>query len=382
MKTYIGILIVLCCIKFYAIGQEIITGIERTEEYLPLIKSKNVGVVCNHSAIFKNRTHLVDSLLKLNVKISKIFAPEHGFRGEANAGEWISSTIDEKTGLPIISLYGKSKKPEVNDLKDIEIIIFDIQDVGVRFYTYISTLHYIMEACAESNIPLIVLDRPNPLGFYVDGPVLDTTHRSFVGMHPVPIVYGMTIGEYAQMINGEKWLKKGIQCNLIVIGLKNYTHRTRYVLPVKPSPSLVNMQSIYLYPSLCLFEGTVISVARGTDFPFQAIGHPFLKGKYNFSFEVPATLGNKKVLYTKTCYGLDLRESKDTTFTLNYVIEFYKNYPKKNEFFNSFFIKLIGDKRVYEAIKQGKSESEIRQIWQKDLEKFMKVREKYLLYAN
>ncbi len=374
--------IVLYCLIFNVTGQKVVTGIEQTEEYLHFIKSKKVALICNHSAIFSNGTHLVDSLYKLGIDISKIFAPEHGFRGDVAAGELVSNTKDEKTGLPIISLYSKNKKPDANDLKDVEIIVFDIQDVGVRFYTYISTLHYIMEACAENNIPLIVLDRPNPLGFYIDGPVLDTAYRSFVGMHPVPIVYGMTIGEYANMINGEGWLKNGIRCKLTIIKLKNYTHKTKYTLPVKPSPSLVNMQSVYLYPSLCLFEGTVISVARGTDFPFQAIGHPFLKGKYSFSFEVPATLGNKKVLYTKTCYGLDLRQSEDTTFTLKYLIEFYKNYPKKTEFFNSFFIKLIGDKRIYGAIKQGKSESDIRKFWQNDVESFKKIREKYLLYPD
>lgn len=363
-------------------SQEILTALDQTEQYLPIIKEKKLGIVCNHSAIFKNGTHLVDSFLSLGITIKKIFAPEHGFRGEALAGEWIEHSTDEKTGIPIISLYGKNKKPTYEHLKDLDMMIFDIQDVGVRFYTYISTLHYVMESCAENNLPLIILDRPNPLGFYVDGPILDTNYRSFVGMHPVPIVYGMTIGEYALMINGEKWLKNGIQCNLMVIKLKGYSHQTRYQLPIKPSPGLVNMQSVYLYPSLCLFEGTVISVARGTDFPFQAIGHPLLKGKYSFSFVVPATLGNKKVLFTKTCYGLDLRQSTDSTFTLKFLLEMYHNYPRKEEFFNSFFIKLIGNKKVYDAIKQGKKEYEIKQMWKSDIEKFLCIRKKYTLYSD
>jgi uncharacterized protein YbbC (DUF1343 family) len=374
-------LIFLITTKVY-FSQSVITGINRTSEYLPFILNQRIGIVCNHSAIFDNGVHLVDSLLKLKVNIKKIFAPEHGFRGDIAAGETFSHTIDEKTGIPIISLYGKNKKPTSKDLEDIDVIIFDIQDVGVRFYTYISTLHYVMEACAENNKMLIVFDRPNPLAFYIDGPVLDTAYKSFVGMHPVPIVYGMTIGEYALMINGEKWLKNGIQCVLKVIKLENYTHKTRYTLPVKPSPALVNMRSVYLYPSLCLFEGTVISVARGTDFPFQAIGHPLLKGKYNFSFEIPANMGNKQVLHKKTCYGIDLRNSTDSTFTLKYLLDMYKNYPIKKEFFNSFFIKLIGNKHVYDAIKQGKDEDEIKLLWKDDLERFKNIRQKYLLYPD
>ncbi|MCX7862441.1 MAG: DUF1343 domain-containing protein [Bacteroidales bacterium] len=367
-------------LSFYGNSQTILTGLDQTEKYLPLLKNKKIGIVCNHSAIFHNGVHMVDSFIKLQLSIKKIFAPEHGFRGDVPAGDWISHTIDEKTGLPIISLYGKNKKPTPEELKDIDLMIYDIQDVGVRFYTYISTLHYVMEACAEQQIPLIIFDRPNPLGFYVDGPVLDTTYRSFVGMHPVPIVYGMTVAEYAQMINGEQWLKNGVRCSLTIIPLTAYTHQTRYQLPIKPSPSLVNMQSVYLYPSLCLFEGTVISVARGTDFPFQAIGHPLLKGKYSFSFQIPATIGNKKILYTKTCYGLDLRNATDSIFTLKYVIELYHQYPKKEEFFNSFFIKLIGNKKVFDAIKQGKKEYEIKQMWKKDIEQFLQIRQKYLLY--
>lgn len=367
---------------FVVNAQNVVTGAEQTELYMPLLANKSVGVVCNHSAVIGNK-HLVDSLLKVGVRVVKIYAPEHGFRGEAQAGELINSGKDEKTGLPLISLYGKSKKPSPADLNGIDILIFDIQDVGVRFYTYISTLHYVMEAAAENNLPLIVLDRPNPLGFYVDGPVLDTTYRSFVGMHPVPIVHGMTVGEYAQMINGEHWLKNGVQCELTVIPCNNYNHSTRYTLNIKPSPNLPNMTSIYLYPSLCLFEGTTMSVGRGTDFPFQMVGHPKLMGKYNFSFTPKAKLGNKTLLYNgTTCYGLDLRQRFDSTFTLKYLLELYHNYPDKKTFFNSFFIKLIGDKRILDAIKAGRSEKEIRMLWQSDLKAFQAIRKKYLLYQE
>lgn len=374
------LLILLFSISMFLIkAQTVIPGADQTERYLPLLMNKSVGVVCNHSALIQ-QTHLVDSLLKSGIRVVKIFAPEHGFRGDYAAGEWVTTTIDSTTQLPIISLYGKNKKPSPADLQGVDIVIFDIQDIGVRFYTYISTLHYVMEAAAENHIPVIILDRPNPLGFYVDGPILDTVFRSFVGMHPVPIVHGMTIGEYAQMINGEYWLKNGVQCELIVIPCKNYNHNLRYALKIKPSPNLVNMQSVYLYPSLCLFEGTPISVGRGTPYPFQVIGHPYFKGKYAFSFEVPIKLGNKQLLRTKTHYGLDLRTVTDSTFTLKYLIEFYRNYPQKTEFFNSFFIKLIGNKKVYDAIKAGNSEENIRKLWQKDVESFKHIRKKYLLY--
>ena len=356
------------------------TGAEQLDKYLGLLKAKRVGIVCNQSSRIGN-TLLVDSLLKLHVNIVKIFAPEHGFRGEAEAGEYVASGKDTQTGLPIISLYGKNKKPSTQDLSDVDVLLFDIQDVGVRFYTYISTLHYVMESAAENNKPLIVLDRPNPLGFYIDGPVLDTAYRSFVGMHPVPIVHGMTIGEYAQMINGEKWLKNAVQCSLTVVPCNLYRHAMRYVLPVRPSPNLIDMTSVYLYPSLCLFEGTVISVGRGTAYPFQVCGHPLLKGSYSFSFTPKAKLGNKTLLYdAKPCYGLDLRQHIDSTFTLKYLLEMYRNYPNKKEFFNSFFIKLIGNKKVYDAIKAGKSEAEIRSLWAKEVDAFKQTRRKYLLY--
>ncbi|MFI5221966.1 MAG: exo-beta-N-acetylmuramidase NamZ domain-containing protein, partial [Bacteroidia bacterium] len=260
----------------------IITGAQQTQAYLPLIKGKNISLVVNQTSMIGEK-HLVDSLLSLNIRIKKIFAPEHGFRGDHGAGEKIKSTIDTKTGLPIISLYGEHKKPTLADLNETDIVIFDIQDVGARFYTYISTLHYVMEACAELNKELIILDRPNPNGHYVDGPVLDMKFKSFVGMHPVPVVHGMTIGEYAKMINGEKWLLNGVQCKLKIIELKNYTHDSMYRLPVRPSPNLPTMGSIYLYPSLCFFEGTNYSVGRGTDKPFECLGKPGMtQGNYRF----------------------------------------------------------------------------------------------------
>ncbi len=381
MKSSFRILIIIFFMVFRTQSQ-VITGSQQIERYLPYIKNKSVGIVCNHTAIVNNN-HLVDTLLSLNIRIKKIFAPEHGFRGTMEAGEWVNSEIDIKTGIPIISLYGKKKKPTPEDLDNIDVLIYDIQDIGVRFYTYISTLHYVMEAAAENNIPIIVLDRPNPLGFYVDGPILDSSCRSFVGMHPIPIVYGMTTGELAQMINNEGWLKNKLHCNLIVIPCLNYQHSLRYQLNIKPSPNLINMTSIYLYPSLCLFEGTVISVGRGTDYPFQVAGHPALKDKYSFSFTPKTHNNNKAVLYNGiTCYGIDLRHQFDSTFTLKYLIELYHNYPDKKHFFNSFFIKLIGDKQVYNAIKEGKNENEIRQLWNDKLSRFRELREKYLIYPD
>jgi uncharacterized protein YbbC (DUF1343 family) len=269
--------------NIYAQGElSLKIGVEQTEEYLPLLKNKKVAVVGNHSSMLEDK-HLVDFLIEKNVEVIKVFSPEHGFRGKADAGEKVTDAIDQKTGLPIVSLYGDNKKPTKAQLQAVDFILFDIQDVGVRFYTYISTLHYVMEAAAESNIPLIVLDRPNPNGHYVDGPILEKAYRSFVGMHPVPIVHGMTVGEYAQMINGEAWLSKGIQCDLTVVSCLEYKKSDVYALPIPPSPNLPNMRSIYLYPSLCLFEGTVVSVGRGTHKPFQQVGHPaFTSFAYTF----------------------------------------------------------------------------------------------------
>lgn len=361
--------------------QNVIVGAEQTNLYLPLLQNKKVGIVANHTSMINN-VHLVDSLIKLKINIKKVFSPEHGFRGNADAGEKVKSNVDTKTKLPIISLYGKNKKPFPEQLKGLEVIIFDIQDVGARFYTYISTMHYVMEACAENNVQFVVLDRPNPNGNYVDGPILENEFKSFVGMHHVPIVHGMTVGEYAQMINNEGWLAKGVKCSLEVIAIKNYNHNTEYKLPIKPSPNLPNMQAIYLYPSLCLFEGTPISVGRGTDKPFQVIGHPQLKS--NFSFVPKPTQGAKEpLLKGETCYGLDLSAVEvKKKMDLSYLIRFYNDYPDKEHFFNNFFNTLAGNATLQEQIKQGKTEVEIKVTWQKGLNEFKAIRKKYLLYED
>ncbi len=327
----------------------------------------------------------------MNINIVKVFAPEHGFRGKVDAGEKVNDSKDTKTGIPILSLYGrKNRKPSTEKLKDVDIVIFDIQDVGARFYTYISTMHYVMEACAENNIPMLILDRPNPNGFYVDGPVLNPKNKSFVGMHPVPIVHGMTIGEYAQMINGEKWLNNNVQTQLTIIKCKGYTHNTKYKLPVPPSPNLPNMSSIYLYPSLCLFEGTNVSVGRGTSFPFQVFGSPYIPPT-DFSFVPKPTFGAKHPKHEgKTCYGYDLREFGKTEmpklgkFYLQWLIGMYSQTKNKNEFFlkNGFFTLLTGDKHIQTMITQGKSIDEIEAYWQKDLNTFKQTRKKYLLYPD
>jgi len=374
--------------------ETVIVGANQTEKYLDLLEGKRVGVVGNQSSvIFKvsgNKsqksslyTHLVDSLLALNVDIKKVFSPEHGFRGTADAGEKIKDGVDSKTGLPIISLYGDNRKPKLEQLKGLDVLVFDIQDVGVRFYTYISTLHYVMEACAETNIPILILDRPNPNGHYVDGPILEKANSSFVGMHPIPVAHGMTIGEYAQMINGEKWLKNGVHCQLTVIPIKNYTHQTAYSLPIKPSPNLPNDQSIALYPSLCFFEGTNVSVGRGTDKQFQIFGSPELdKTFYKFSFIPQPNEGAKTPPQQgKTCYGKDLSQIEVTSgLNLKYLIEAYEHTSDQSKFFNSFFIKLAGTAQLQKQIEQGLSEKEIKASWTKGLEDFKAVREKYLLY--
>ena len=359
-------------------AQNIITGAERVNKYLSLITNKQVAVVGNQTSMINN-LHLVDSLISHKINIVKVFSPEHGFRGNEDAGAYIKDDIDSKTKLPIISLYGKNKKPSNDDLEDVDIILFDIQDVGVRFYTYISTLHYVMEAAAENNIELIVLDRPNPNGHYIDGPVREENYKSFVGMHPVPIVYGMTIGEYAQMINGEQWISQ--KCNLKVIKLVGYNHDSHYDLPIKPSPNLPNSRSINLYPSLCLFEGTNISVGRGTNFPFQHFGAPYLKSNYNF---IPKSgKGSKFPKHeNKRCYGTDLRfqENYMSNINLVWLINCYNECPNKEDFFNSFFDKLAGNEKLRKQIYEGKETSEIINSWQKDLNKFKKIRAKYLMY--
>ena len=364
------------------------TAAARTGLYVNLLKGKNIAVVANQtSVIFKElykkkqeARHLVDSLLTLGIEVKKVFAPEHGFRGKADAGEVVKDGFDTKTGLQIISLYGKNKKPSATQLKGIDIVVFDIQDVGARFYTYISSLHYVMEACAEAGIPVIILDRPNPNSHYIDGPVLEAKHTSFVGMHTVPVVYGMTIGEYGQMINGEKWLKNGIQCDLKVIPLKNYNHQTKYSLPIKPSPNLPNDKSINLYPSLCFFEGTNVSAGRGTEMQFQVYGSPYIT-KSSFTFTPQANEGSKYPKYKKQrCFGEDLRTAKNLNkLDLSYLLKAYQQNTSK-EFFNTFFTKLAGTERLQEQIEQGLSEKEIRKTWVQDIISFKKIRKKYLLY--
>ncbi len=388
-NTYLFILLVISS-SIVSFGQKpksmhyIQTGADQIDSYLPRLKGKKIAIVANQTSVISDRkktTHLVDSLVSLNLNIKKVFAPEHGFRGKADAGESIEDGVDKKTKLPIISLYGKNKKPTRDQLKGINLVIFDIQDVGARFYTYISTLHYVMEACAELNIPLILLDRPNPNGHYIDGPVLETDHKSFVGMHPVPVVYGMTIGEYGQMINGEKWLKNGVKASLTVIKLKNYTHNSEYILPIKPSPNLPNEKSVNLYPSLCFFEGTNVSAGRGTDMQFQIYGSPFLNKKSKFTFTAVPNEGSKYPKHAHAIsYGEDLRKvNKLSNINLSWLIKAYKQNRTKS-FFNSFFTKLAGTKSLQTQLEKEVSESVIRASWKKGLDKFKIVRNKYLIY--
>lgn len=360
---------------------EIKAGADNIESYLPLLKNKKIGVVTNQTGILSDKTHLVDFLLSKNCKIKTIFAPEHGFRGTADAGEHVIDGKDPKTGLPIISLYGDNKKPKSEQLIGIDILVFDLQDVGVRFYTYLSTLHYVMEACAENNIPLIILDRPNPNGNIVDGPILEKEFTSFVGMHPVPVLYGMTIGEYGQMINGEKWLKNGARCKLTVIPCMNYNRKMSYSLPIKPSPNLPNDQAIKLYGSLCLFEGTNVSVGRGTEKQFQIYGSPFLP-KSDFSFVPKPNFGSKEPLYKdQICYGEDLSAvAKVNLLELKWLLKAYKETTDKSKFFNPFFTKLTGTNKLQQQIEAGTSEDEIRKSWKKGLEEFKERRKKYLIY--
>ncbi|SFS41054.1 exo-beta-N-acetylmuramidase NamZ family protein [Mucilaginibacter polytrichastri] len=366
-----------------------INGADQTDQYLGYLQGKRIGMVVNQTSVIgKNLTPSPDSLLKLGIIIKKIYGPEHGFRGNSANGATINDDVDSKTGLPVISLYGKHFKPTADDLKGIDLMIFDIQDVGARFYTYISTLHYVMEACAENHIELMILDRPNPNGYLVDGPVLDTTYRAFVAMHPIPIAHGMTIGEYAQMINGEGWLNNHVQCKLKIVKVANYNHKMAYDLPVYPSPNLNTQQSILLYPSICLFEGTVMSLGRGTDFPFTVVGHPGFKGTYKFTFtpeSIPGKSDNPP-LKDRLCYGIDLRDyntdllRRSGKLNLSWIITLYKNYPDQTHFFNAYFTKLVGNEILRKQIESGLSEKEIRQSWEPALSDFKEMRKKYLLY--
>ena len=388
-NTYLFILLVISS-RIVSFGQEpksvhyLKTGADQIGLYLPILKGKRIAIVANQTSVIfdgKKTTHLIDTLVSLELNIKKVFAPEHGFRGNIDAGESIEDELDVKTKLPIISLYGKNKKPTKSQLRGINLVLFDIQDVGARFYTYISTLHYVMEACAELNIPLILLDRPNPNGHYIDGPVLESDHKSFVGMHPVPVVYGMTIGEYGQMINGEEWLKDGIKSPLTVIKLKNYTHDSEYRLPIKPSPNLPNEKSINLYPSLCFFEGTNVSVGRGTDMQFQIYGSPFLNKKSKFTFTAVPNEGSKYPKHAHAIsYGEDLRKvNKLNSINLSWLIKAYKQNRTKS-FFNPFFTKLAGTKTLQTQLEKEVSESVIKASWKKSIDEFKIVRNKYLIY--
>lgn len=400
-KIYLIILIlvsssVIAQTELYC-NKQVVVGAENFNDYLPQLKDKTIGMVVNQSSIVKNNLdssgstiHLVDYLLSEGILIKSIFSPEHGFRGKADAGEKVASGVDSKTNLPIVSLYGSNKKPTVEQLKGIDVMIFDIQDVGARFYTYISTLHYVMEACAENDVKLIVLDRPNPNGYYVDGPVLKPNYKSFVGMHPVPVVHGMTVGEYAQMINGENWLKNKLECQLTVVKCKGWNHKLFYKLPTKPSPNLPNMLSIYLYPSLCFFEGTVVSVGRGTNKPFQVIGHPkFMPDTFAF-IPRPTDGAKHPKLENKTCYGIDfttqgvdvMRSQKQ--LNIHWLILFYNKLNLGSNFFlkNKFFNLLAGNDNFMQQIINGNTEKEIRATWEDDLDKYKSIRQKYLLYED
>ena len=385
-------------------NQGILPAAYRTNVYLPLLKGKRVGIFANHTAMIGNK-HLVDTLLSLGINITIAFGPEHGFRGKADAGEKIDNYTDSITGIPVISLYGKKRKPSTEDLKNIDVLLFDIQDLGTRFYTFISSLQEFMEAAFENSKPLMILDRPNPNGFYVDGPVLDTAYRSFVGMQPIPIVYGMTMAEYAFMIAGERWLTKKANekhdyykraknsadtlFHFQVIKCANYTHKSKYILPIKPSPNIADMASVYWYGSICLFEGTVLNEGRGTDHPFCIFGHPSLPSNL-FSFIPTSRDGAKEPkLKNKTCFGWNLYGSNESILKelgnkvqIKYVLDAYKAFPDKENFFTGSFNRLAGNQELMDQIKTGKSEIEIRNSWEPKLAEFKKIRKKYLLYPD
>ncbi len=396
MKTSVSYYLFTFLLSFISVASlcaqenelNVISGAENISEYLPLLQDKNVALVSNQSSLVHGE-HLLDFLLTKEIKIKRIFSPEHGFRGKADAGEKIKNGKDKLTGIKIVSLYGKHYKASPADVRGIDIVVFDLQDVGVRFYTYLSTLHYVMEVCAEQNIPLIVLDRPNPNAYYIDGPVLEMKYSSFVGMHPVPVVYGMSIGEYAKMINGERWLKNGIQCDLRIIPCKNWARNQNYKLPVKPSPNLPNSLAITLYPSLCFFEGTSVSAGRGTDYPFQCYGHPLMH-KSAFSYVPRSIAGASKYPKFKgqKCNGFDLRLLNECEFRakqkldLSYLLTAYSQLKGKGKFFNAFFKNLAGTEKLKLQLQQGMLEEQIRESWQKDIAKFKEIRKKYLIYDD
>lgn len=372
-----------CAASQIEIPKSLKTGAEQTNLYVPDLKGKTVALVVNHTSMI-GKTHLADSLISLGIKIKTIFAPEHGFRGTADAGEHVSNGIDKKTNLPIVSLYGANRKPSKTQLQDIDVVIFDIQDVGARFYTYTSTMHYVMEACAQNDKQLLILDRPNPNGHYFDGPVLDKKFASFVGLNPVPVVHGCTVGELAQMINGEGWVADNLKCKLQIINCLNYNHATAYNPPIATSPNLPNLQSMLLYPSICFFEGTDVSVGRGTDKQFQVIGSPN-PANGNFTFTPEDKPGAKNPPQKgKLCYGLDLTktDARNEQFTIKYLLDFYQKSTDKSKFFSSpsFFDKLAGSDSLRKQIVAGLSEKQIRDTWKADLKKYKIIRQKYLLY--
>jgi uncharacterized protein YbbC (DUF1343 family) len=367
-------------------GDPILTGADRMDLYLPLLQGKRIALVVNHTSLVGGR-NLVDTLLARGVELTgimRVFVPEHGLRGSYDAGEEVEGGIDTITGILMVSLYGKHRKPQAEDLEGISLVLFDIQDVGVRFFTYISTLHYVMEACAENGVPLVLLDRPNPNGGYVDGPVFEPEHRSFVGMHPIPVVYGLTIGELAKMINGEGWLAGGVRCDLTVVPCSNYSHGKPCSLPVSPSPNLSNANAVRLYPSTCLFEGTVISEGRGTSMPFEVYGHPDLEGGFSFTpISMPGFSTHPRHM-NRRCYGEDLREFNPpegwTQLYLDFLLEAYARYPRKEEFFTPYFESLAGTSSLRRQIEAGWEEEKIRESWQQELEAYLVLREKYLIY--
>ena len=381
MQKFSLLLFLLFNLFFCANAQTPQPAAEQVEAYLPLLKGKKTALIVNHTSR-KGNEHLVDFLLSEGIEVVKIFAPEHGFRGDADAGEQVASGKDPKTGLEVVSLYGNNKKPSAEQLKGVDLLLFDIQDVGVRFYTYISTMHYAMEAAAENGVPFMVLDRPNPLGHIVDGPVLEPEHQSFVGMHPIPVIHGLTVGELAQMIAGEGWLEGGIQPELTVIAIANYQRTDAYTLPVKPSPNLPNQHAILWYPSLCFFEGTDISVGRGTYEPFQIIGYP--DKKYgDFSFTPVSIDGMSKYPphQNKVCYGVDLRGVEAPDYLdLSYLIDFYQKSGQGEKFFNAYFTNLSGTRKLKEQILGGQTAEAIRASWQAQLDAYKAMRKSYLLY--
>jgi len=405
MRTFGLILLLLLFTGLSAGDTEVFrqmkTGAEQPERYLPLIGDKNIALVANHTSLVYNHgyleggtpgsladgTHLVDTLLGSGIRkeqISRIFCPEHGFRGKHAAGDHVEDGLDPVTGIPVVSLYGSNRKPTAVQMEGLDLVIFDLQDVGTRFYTYISTMHYVMEACAENGVPLLVLDRPNPNGNYVDGPVMEEQFTSFVGMHPIPVVHGCTVGELARMINGEGWLQDGARCELEVIPCEAYTHETPYSLPVSPSPNLPGDHAIRLYPSTCFFEGTVLSEGRGTPMPFEVYGHPDMEGNFEFTpVSIPGKANSPKhegVL----CRGKDLREFVPVEgwnrIHLEFLLDAYEKYPRKPEFFSEFFERLSGTMDLRWQIEAGLSEEQIRESWHPGLESYIKIREKYLIY--